>query len=95
MFQLFKRVLSDCTTSANGDFDPARVVGYSMVLLTYLVWLTVTIYFVVTTGKFDSVAFCRDAATLSTMIFAAAAGVWIKKDTEVPTASGLAKSAHE
>lgn len=81
---LFKRVMSDISTSANGDFDPARVIGYGFVVISGLVFLGLTIYTTWKTGAFSTVDFTIGVAGLSASITAAAAGVLIKKSTEVP-----------
>lgn len=84
MLETMKSVLKDCSTSANGDYDPARVVGYGIVALGALVFLILTIYTTLRSGTFDSGAFAIGLTGVSGTLTAAAAGVWLKKATEVP-----------
>ena len=83
-FERIKRVVSDCATSANGDYDPARVIGYGFVVLGGLFFLGLTVYDTVVKQSFDSGGFASGLLAISGAIVAAGAGVWLKKDTEVP-----------
>jgi hypothetical protein len=80
----FKRVVSDMSTSQNGDYDPARVVGYGVSVLGALVFLALTVYVTVLTKAFDASAFAIGLLGISTTVAAAAGGVFIKRSTEVP-----------
>lgn len=79
-----KKVIADCAQSANGDYDPARVVGYSVSLLGALVFLGLSIYTTVINRAFDASGFAVGLAGVSATIAAAAGGVWMKKSTEIP-----------
>lgn len=85
MWRAFKRFWHDQITTPNGDIDPARVWGYLIVgcggmLFLFLEWYTV----VVKNQPFDPSAFSDGLIKVGTALLAAAAGVWIKKGTEVP-----------
>lgn len=83
MFEILKKVIHDCLTCEAGDYDPARVVGYMLVLITYFTWLTMTVCMIVFgSAKWDSSNFCKDALLLSGILVTAAGGVWIKKSAE-------------
>lgn len=82
---LFNKVIKDCATAQNGeDYDPARIVGYGVVVLGGLLFLVLTVWSTFHTGKFDGVQFSIGLTGVSGAIAAAAAGVWLKKSTEVP-----------
>lgn len=83
-FEKIKRVINDCATSANGDYDPARVIGYGFVVLGGLFFLGLTTYDTVVKQSFDSAGFASGLLAISGAIVAAGAGVWLKKDTEIP-----------
>lgn len=93
MFETLKKVIYDCCTSSAGDYDPARLLGYLVVVLAAMVFLVLTTYFALTTGKFDSKDFALGLASISATMVAAATGVWIKKDTEVQPTSTAAPAA--
>jgi uncharacterized membrane-anchored protein len=79
-----KKVIEDCSTGANGDYDPARVIGYGVTLLGSLVFLGLTIYVTIITKAFNSEGFAIGLAGISAVITAAAGGVLMKKSTEIP-----------
>lgn len=80
--EVFSKVLSDCLTSQAGDYDPARVFGYGIVVLGGLEFLVLSAYSTFKEGKFDSVAFATGLAAVGGALVLAGAGVWIKKTTE-------------
>lgn len=80
----FKRVLSDMSTSQNGDYDPARVVGYGVAVLGALVFLSLTVYTTLQTKAFDASAFAVGLCGVSATVAAAAGGVFFKRSTEIP-----------
>lgn len=82
--EVTSKVLNDCLTSANGDYDPARVVGYGIVALGGLIYLVLEVYMVVTTHQFDEIKYSTGLAGVGAALVAAAGGVWLKKSTEVP-----------
>lgn len=93
MWDLLKRVVSDCATSANGDYDPARVIGYLIVALGGLEFLVITAVEYVRHDKFDALGFATALAGIGAALAAAAAGVWIKKATEIaPKSAATSKS---
>ena len=83
-FDKTKRMVEDCLTSANGDFDPARVIGYGVVVLGALVFFGLTIYHTLVNKSFDGGSFAAGLGSISASVVAAGAGVWLKKDTEIP-----------
>ncbi len=83
-FAILRRVLGDCFTSPNGDFDPARVFGYGFVVAAATVFLVLTVYETLTKGVFETEKFSLGVAAIASSIAAVAAGVLIKKSTEVP-----------
>ncbi len=83
-FEKTKRVVEDCMTSANGDFDPARVIGYGVVVIGALVFFGLTIYNTIINRTFDGGDFAAGLSSVSAAVVAAGAGVWLKKDTEIP-----------
>lgn len=84
MFKLIKRVFADCGQSENGDYDPARVFGYGFVVLSGTVFLGLTIYETMTTSVFNTEKFSMGVVAISSAIAGAAAGVFIKRSTEIP-----------
>lgn len=84
VWDLISKVIKDCATSANGDYDPARVIGYGIPVLGGIIYLGLEIYMVATTHQFDEIKFATGLAGISAALTAAAAGVWIKKSTEIP-----------
>lgn len=78
------KILNDCFTSAGGDYDPARIFGYGIVVLGSLEFLFLAAYTSIKEGKFDPVQFATALAGIAAALAAAAAGVWIKKSTENP-----------
>lgn len=83
-----KRLVSDCLTSANGDYDPARIVGYGIALAGGVEFLVLTAYTTVRSGAFDGAQFAIGLTGVGGALAAAAAGVWLKKSTEVPPKEG-------
>jgi len=81
---LFSKVVGDVFTSWNGDVDPARLFGYGFVLLGGMEFLGLTLYMTVKTGHFDALNFSTGLIGISGAIVAAAAGVLIKKSSEMP-----------
>ena len=82
-FNEFKKALKDCFTSANGDYDPARVVGYLVVLLGALIFMGGMVFNTIVDKRFDADAFMKGLSGLSLTMTAAAGGVWIKKSSEI------------
>lgn len=81
---IFSKVFSDIFTSANGDYDPARVIGYGIVALGSMEYLVLQAYVAIVSKQFDSTSFATGLAGISAALLAAAGGVWIKKSTEIP-----------
>lgn len=84
-------VIKDCSTSANGDYDPARVVGYGITMLGAIEFFVMTAYSTFKTGTFDVVQFSIGLTGVSAALAAAAAGVLIKKSTEITPPSVTAE----
>lgn len=85
MFDLLKRVIKDCSTGPNGeDYDPARVVGYVVVVVGAMVFIGLAIYDTIVNKKFDYNGFAVGLGGIGVTVAASAAGVWIKKNTERP-----------
>lgn len=81
--QLFKRVIKDCLTGKNGsDYDPARVIGYGVVVMGSVVFIFLAIYDTFMNKKFDYNGYAAGISGIGLSLAAAAAGVWMKKDTE-------------
>ncbi len=81
--QLIKRVIKDCLTGKNGnDYDPARVIGYGVVVMGSIVFIFLAIYDTLMNKKFDYNGYAAGISGIGLSLAAAAAGVWMKKDTE-------------
>ena len=81
---VFQNVMKDITTTPNGDYDPARVVGYGVVVLGALVFFGCTIYLAVVKQEFDGANYAIGMAGVAASIAAAAGGVYMKKTDEIP-----------
>lgn len=80
---LVKKVIKDCATGLNGeDYDPARVIGYGIIVVGSLIFLGLSIYDTIKTGKFDYAGFATGFGSIGLTLASAGAGVWFKKDTE-------------
>lgn len=91
MWSTFKKVIKDCLTSANGDFDPARVFGYLILLVGAAMFIAMSgVQFALTPKTFDIFNFTKGLGAIALSLTAAAAGVWIKNATEVPAAKSAA-----
>jgi hypothetical protein len=82
IFQEVRKLVHDCLTSANGDYDPARVVGYLVVVFGALEFLALSAYVTIKDGKFDSMQYSAGLVAIAGVLVAAAAGVWLKRATE-------------
>ena len=82
--QGLKKILCDMGQSANGDWDPARVVGYGVTVIGAMIFFGLTIYVSIANKTFDGTAYSIGLAGISASIAASAAGVLLKKSTEVP-----------
>ena len=78
----FGIALKDVFTSAAGEYDPARAIGYGVVLLSAITFLGLSTYDTIVNRKFDYSGFALGLAGVSAAIAAAAAGVTIKKSSE-------------
>jgi hypothetical protein len=83
LVELFKRVLKDITTTPAGDYDPARIIGYGIVVLGGIEFLVLTAWVTIQKGTFDGAQFSLGLTGVAGAIAAAAAGVYIKKSAEV------------
>jgi len=83
MLSILRKVISDCLTSAYGDFDPARVVGYLIAAGGGIEFLALEAYATVRNGNFDGVQFAAGLSGVAAVIAGAAAGVWIKRSSEI------------
>lgn len=81
---ILTKLIKDCLTSAGGDYDPARVVGYGISLLGGLEFLVLTAYVTLKNHSFDGISFATGLSGVAAALAAAAAGVRIKHNTEVP-----------
>lgn len=79
-----KTALKDSCTTPNGDYDPARIVGYGMSVVGAAVFFFCTIYIVIKTGEFDATNYAIGLGALATVIVSAAGGVVLKKSDEIP-----------
>lgn len=80
------KLLKDSLTSAAGDYDPARVVGYGVVLLLVVFFLVLATYDTYLNHKFQYGGYTAGLVAIAAAIASAAAGVWIKRGTEVDPA---------
>lgn len=84
-FKEVRKLVFDCLTNTHGNYDPARVVGYIVVVLASLEFMVLSAYVTIKDGKFDGSMYAIGLASISTALIAAAAGVWMKKSTEMPS----------
>lgn len=82
MLDTLKKVCHDCTTTSHGHYDPARVIGYFIVILGALEFLALFGYFAIKDGKFDASSFALGLASVAGTLITAAVGVMIKHGTE-------------
>jgi hypothetical protein len=79
-----RRVMTESFTTAAGEFDPARVIGYGFVGLSGFVFLFLTMWVTMKSGVFDTDKFAMGVGAVSAAILAAAGGVQMKNGTEKP-----------
>jgi hypothetical protein len=77
------KMVKDCMTSANGDYDPARVVGYLIAVLAVIVFMIGMVVNMLVQHQFDVDAFFKGVVGLSALVTSVAGGVRIKSSTEV------------
>ncbi len=88
---LWKKFFGDIFTTANGDFDIARVIPYMIVGSAGVIFNFLELYAVMVKNMvFDPVAFGDGLLKVGAALLAAATGVWIKNPTEVPYNPALA-----
>ena len=80
-----KKVLKDSLTNSVGDYDPARVAGYLVVILGGLAFIGLSIYDTIVNKKFNYEGYAIGLSGVAVTIAGAAAGVWIKKGAEPVT----------
>lgn len=78
----FQKIMSDCFTSWNGDWDPSRLFGYGFAILVSIQFLAQSAYDLVKNGRWDPVQYSLAAAGIGGMYAAVASGVRIKAMTE-------------
>jgi predicted phage tail protein len=93
MWKTFKQVVYDCFTNPYGDYDPARVIGYLIVILGALEFLGISMWQYAVYNKFDSTGFAAGLASIGGTLAAAGVGVWIKSDAEKPSPTKAAAKA--
>lgn len=82
--QLIAKTCGDMFQNWNGDYDPARLIGYGFVLLCGFVFIALTIYDTLKNHAFNSLAFSTGCVAISGQALAAAWGVKLKQNSEVP-----------
>lgn len=78
------KACGDMFANWNGDIDPARLVGYGWVLLFGMVFIALSIYDTLKHQSFNSIAFATGGVAIAGQILAAAWGVRLKQNSEVP-----------
>lgn len=81
---LIAKASGDMFQNWNGDYDPARLIGYGFVLVCGLVFIALTIYDTLRNHQFNSLAFSSGSVAISGQALAAAWGVKIKQPAEIP-----------
>jgi hypothetical protein len=81
---LIAKTCGDMFQNWNGDYDPARLIGYGFVLLCGFVFIALTIYDTLKNHQFNSIAFSTGSVAISGQALAAAWGVKLKQNSEVP-----------
>jgi len=79
-----QKILSDCFTSWNGEWDPSRLFGYGFAILVSIQFIVQSAYDTVKNGHWDPVQYSLAAAGIGGMYAAVAAGVRVKSQTENP-----------
>lgn len=79
-----RKVLADAFSSQSGDYDPARLAGYSYVALAGLAFLIMWVWIVIKTGDLHVPEFTQGMAVVGGLIVTAAGGVLMKAKTENP-----------
>lgn len=82
--KVIAKATGDMFQNWNGDYDPARLIGYGFVLLCGLVFIGLTIYDTLRNHAFNSMAFSGGCVAISGQALAAAWGVKIKQNSETP-----------
>lgn len=83
-FKTLSTVTKQSLTNANGEYDPARVIGYFTASLGVLTYLFLSGYVIITTGKMDFISWGLGFTGVSGSCLAAAWGVNIKLSSEGP-----------
>lgn len=81
---MVSKVCGDIFANWNGDIDPARLVGYGFVLLCGNVFLVLSIYDTLVHKSFNSLAFSTGCVAIAGQVLAAAVGVRLKQNSEIP-----------
>lgn len=81
---IIAKATGDMFQNWNGDYDPARLIGYGFVLLCGIVFIGLSIYDTIKNHAFNSLAFSTGCVAISGQALAAAWGVRIKQNAEVP-----------
>jgi hypothetical protein len=81
---LIAKTFGDMFQNWNGDYDPARLIGYGFVLLCGFVFIALTIYDTLKNHSFNSLAFSGGCVAISGQALAAAWGVKLKQNSEIP-----------
>lgn len=80
----FQRIMADCFTSWNGDWDPSRLFGYGFAILVSIQFIAQSAYDLLKNGHWDPVNYSLAAAGIGGMYAAVATGVRVKAMTENP-----------
>lgn len=76
------KLLRESLTASSGEYDPARVFGYGIVVLGALVFFGLTIYVTIRNGTFDGTSYAVGLGGVASTLISAAGGVWIKRTAE-------------
>ena len=80
----FQKIMTDCFTSWNGDWDPSRLFGYLFAIVVSVQFVAQSAYDLLKNGHWDPMQYSLAAAGIGGMYAAVAAGVRIKSQTENP-----------
>jgi hypothetical protein len=80
----FRKIMTDCFTSWNGEWDPSRLFGYGFAILASFQFLIQSAIDQFKSAHWDPVNYSIAAVALGGMYTAVAAGVRVKAPTENP-----------
>jgi hypothetical protein len=84
LYSFIAKICGDMFTNWNGDVDPARLIGYLIVIIFAVLFIWLTILDTFWHHSFNSMAFSTGAGVIAVQLLAAAGGVRIKQSSEIP-----------